>query len=663
MPKPNHVRFKLPCIHSVSLNAFSLYSRRPDAVLEVGRGVTCLAGANGIGKSTFLSTVNYALTGAVPEPERPFLSAAQYFSKAQDYTRSFFDGRINEDDREDASVKVDFTVGDRRYLVTRPLFTLSAINKLEIFHGTTEVVIPEGSTAQENEERYRRDLCDAVGLNGFEQFVMLQHFLFTFDESRHLIFWDKEASSTLLYVCFGGDPADAARADMLNREMERAGSRGRNLQFQANNLSKRIETLEESVGGTTDNSVPGDEAEAMHRALRDAADLAIAESEETSAMVEEAELKVMAASAEMVTLRAAYATAFEGFLNGGTSPARHPLVAAALAECLCPVCRSQGPQISVALQAKLNAAVCPLCSSSTAELKPLAANSDELSRLDQKLATAKHNLDEVVRMKARLYAELADKREAVKARRAAAHEFEEANKAALEGIRGRLALLDGPLAETLDAFKKARADVAAQRDQSYAERDALRKDLKGLQQKLQLQYALAEQTFVPRFKSLAKAFLGVDLDISMVTGSGGVGLQLQIEMRGSARRKDSQLSESQRFFVDIALRMALAQHISDSSSPATLFIDTPEGSLDIAYEDRAGRMFADFVLSGHSLIMTANINSSKLLTALAQTCTAEHMSIIQMTQWTELSDVQQEASSLFRSAYAEINAALHGRAS
>jgi ABC-type cobalamin transport system ATPase subunit len=168
---------------------------------------------------------------------------------------------------------------------------------------------------------------------------------------------------------------------------------------------------------------------------------------------------------------------------------------------------------------------------------------------------------------------------------------------------------------------------------------------------------------VPRFKSLAKAFLGVDLDISMVSGSGGVGLQLQIEIRGSARRKDSQLSESQRFFVDIALRMALAQHISDLASPATLFIDTPEGSLDIAYEDRAGQMFANFVQSGHSLLMTANINSSKLLTTLARSCTAEHMSIIQMTQWTELSDVQQQASALFRSAYAEIDGALNGQAS
>ena len=130
-------------------------------------------------------------------------------------------------------------------------------------------------------------------------------------------------------------------------------------------------------------------------------------------------------------------------------------------------------------------------------------------------------------------------------------------------------------------------------------------------------------------------------------------------MRGNSRRQQHQLSESQRFFVDIALRMALAQHISAPSGEATLFVDTPEGSLDIAYEDRAGKMFADFVRSGHDLIMTANINSSKLLRTLASTCHAERMEIVQMTGWTELSDVQENASGLFREAYADIQSALN----
>ena len=104
--------------------------------------------------------------------------------------------------------------------------------------------------------------------------------------------------------------------------------------------------------------------------------------------------------------------------------------------------------------------------------------------------------------------------------------------------------------------------------------------------------------------------------------------------------------------------MALAQQMSAPNGLATLFIDTPEGSLDIAYEDRAGEMFARFTESGHDMLITANINSSKLLSTLAARCGNKGMTLNQMTGWTELSDVQQAATALFQEAYEHILSAL-----
>jgi DNA repair exonuclease SbcCD ATPase subunit len=650
-------RFGFPCVERVQLHDFSLYSREPNTRLALDSGVTCLAGANGIGKSTFLCTVNFALTGAIPEPSRDFLSAPAYFAKAKEYASTFFEGRINETDRDTAAVTVSFTVRKRQYSVKRALFSVGAIEELRICEDGVLVHNSEDATAEQNDEYYRADLCKAIGLNSFEQFVMLQHFLFTFDESRHLVFWDRPASAALLYVCFGGDPHDAARADHLNREMERAGSRGRNYQFQATNLTKRIDTLEASVKGTTENSLEGDQAEAKYRELTAAVDKATAESDEAEALVSEAELKVIDANAEVLNRRAAYEKAFERFMLGSATPDRHPLITSAIADCHCPVCRNDGEHVAQAIRARLEAKLCPICASTIQPTALDPAVSDQLSQLDLALAQAKRALDAATDAKARIERAAAAKREAVKSTREAMRVFEESNRAVLEGIQGRLALLDGPLAETLEAFRKARQDLSAQRDLAYAERDRFRDDLRSLQRNLEQKYIEAESQFVPKFKSLAKAFLGVDLDITLVTG-GAIGLHLQIEMRGNARRKESQLSESQRFFVDIALRMALAQYVSDPDSRAMLFIDTPEGSLDIAYEDRAGQMFAEFVKSGHALLMTANINSSKLLTTLAKVCTSESMTLVQMTHWTELSDVQQRASDLFRDAFADINSAL-----
>lgn len=651
-------RFGLPRIHRVQLHAFSLYSLDPNVSLILGDGVTCLAGANGIGKSTYLSTINFALTGVVPNPSREFLSVGAYLQKAREYTNSFFEGRISEPDRESAAVSIEFTVRRRRYYLKRALFELGTISALRISEDAVTIFDSKDSTAEQNDAFYREDVSKAIGLNAFEQFVFMQHFLFTFDESRHLVFWDRPVSSALLYICFGGDPQDAAKADRLNRDMERAGSRGRNLQYQVSNLSKRIETLEQSVNAPGDATADVEAASARYQALAAALARATSESEEADALANDAELKVMQASSNVVSLRAAYTRAFEEYMNGTASPERHPFIASTISECRCPICQATGQTVVDAIRTKIQASSCPLCTSSLSRTDSLTSErSSALAKLDHSLAEGKRNFEAAVAAKTRLIAAAAAQRELVKTSHSAVNAFEETNRLALAGIRGRLALLDGPLAQTLEALRTARREQLIERDQAYAERDEFRDELKGLQRTLERKYLDAESTFVPLFKQLAQAFLGVDLDISLVTAQ-ATGLNLQIEMRGNARRKQSQLSESQRFFVDIALRMALAQYVSGPDSLATLFIDTPEGSLDIAYEHRAGLMFANFVKSGHAMIMTANINSSKLLTTLAHSCGAGSMTIVQMTNWTELSDVQRGSESLFRDAFADIQTAL-----
>jgi hypothetical protein len=129
-----------------------------------------------------------------------------------------------------------------------------------------------------------------------------------------------------------------------------------------------------------------------------------------------------------------------------------------------------------------------------------------------------------------------------------------------------------------------------------------------------------------------------------------------VTVRGTTRRLQQNLSESQRFFLDIALRMALTQHMSHPKSTGGMYIDTPEGSLDIAYEKRAGEMLAKFAKAGHQLIMTANLNSSQLLLALARQCGEKGMQLCRMTDWAELSEVQQEEEALFDQAYRAIEA-------
>jgi energy-coupling factor transporter ATP-binding protein EcfA2 len=260
------VSYSFPRIKRIQLHSFSLFRLRPDVVVPFSGGALCLAGANGIGKSTFLNTVNYGLTGAVPHPRRRLLSIQSYIKEATEFSNSFFEGRIDEQDRDAAAITIEFSIKDKNYKVARGLFDPADIRELEIsspsysFNGAD-------LTAIEREAAYKEQVARDIGLKSFEQFIFLQHFVFTFDEARHLLFWDESATAQALFLSFGGDPTSAQNADIWYREAEKAGSRARNFQFQVNNLRKRIEIITQTLG--TNNAEPDniEELDAFYQSM------------------------------------------------------------------------------------------------------------------------------------------------------------------------------------------------------------------------------------------------------------------------------------------------------------------------------------------------------------------------------------------------------------
>jgi DNA repair exonuclease SbcCD ATPase subunit len=119
-PSPN--KLKLPRITKVQLKSFSLFAANPNAAFTANSGVLCLVGANGIGKSTLLSAINYCLTGTVPDPTRVFESVEEYYKYTRTYSASYFRGRIAGTDEDDAEVSVTFNIGGVKFEITRGMF-------------------------------------------------------------------------------------------------------------------------------------------------------------------------------------------------------------------------------------------------------------------------------------------------------------------------------------------------------------------------------------------------------------------------------------------------------------------------------------------------------------------------------------------------------------
>ncbi|MCP4610372.1 MAG: AAA family ATPase [Planctomycetes bacterium] len=648
-----------PKIKFVELCSFSLYTRKSNIPVKIDDGVFCLAGANGLGKSTFLGALNYALTGVVREHTRSFKSVKEFYNHSIGYSDKFFTGKIVEEDRDAAEIILHLEVGEFLYRLTRGVFEPNELREFTVHDKDSDVVLLDGSEMlpDQRHEEYKKRITENVGLAHFGQFVFLQHFVFTFDESRHLLLWDNNALNQALFLCLGSDYKNAERADQLRREMEKASSLARNYSWRASGIHREINLLQKPLE-KPDSEIDLDELEEQHQVLQNELEQLQSKVEEKQNEFNDTHLRWMKMSSELAAFQNAYTQAFERFVDRGSDVELHPLIVEGISEEMCAVCGNQGTSVVEIIKQRISQQQCPLCSSPLSQPEHTAGPElmERLQTIDAQMSEAKKHLANALKAKERISGELNESQKNRSLKFTELEKFETTNEQFLYRLKSK--------SETEQDIQKKLEEMEnflRLKKRKYAERDQKRKEFLELQRNLETTYTIAQMKFVPTFRDLARLFLGIDLDILMdfSTSVTAPGISLTLEMRDIPRRQEQQLSESQRFFLDIALRMALAEYAVTSPNKATLFIDTPEGSLDIAYESRVGQMFARFVKMRHNIIMTANINSSQILKRLAKECGHSKMALHEMRFWTELSEVQMKETPLFEDALAEIEKAFN----
>ncbi|MEO3726684.1 hypothetical protein ABHN98_19230 [Pseudomonas syringae] len=649
----------LPKVVRVILCDFDLYTHKPDADVSIIKPVFCLMGANGLGKSTFLNTLNFAMTGGVPDPARKFQSAKDYLKDVAriDRTEDYFGGRIKEGARDTASVTVVLEWPAAVVEVERNIFEGRSVKRLIVtdkISGVVRDLTEHSSDGDALCEEYELEVIRQCKLDDFSQFVFLMHFLATFDEGRHLLMWDDEALTNALYLAFGTDPQAAKAADKLKRDMERESSRGRNVRFSARHVADRIKQLMDVLSGRDESDFASEaELKASHERLFELHQQAEGRVRTKQNELRDIDLAWADLSAALTEAQVEYRRVFSARLKTSSTVEHHPIIRSTLSEDRCAICG--GNHVISSLQRKLESDHCPLCDS---EIERSSAGEDinQLQMLDSEIIKIREQLGEVLRSRKRLNDELSAAEESETQAHETLRVFEEREVLSLAKVESGGSF--SAIQQQIDKLERERLEFLAQSKEHYRKRDLFRDELRVYEKQLKAQYEAGALNFVPRFRELAEEFIGLPIDVELEhrTGVNDSGFGLRLRMNDQLRSTPDKLSESQRFFIDIALRMALAEFMSDS--PATLLIDTPEGSLDIAYEARAGAMFAKFVDSGNVILMTANLRSSQLVIRLAEIQRLSGMQVVRMTDWTDLSDVQRSEEKLFLAAYDKIDEAL-----
>lgn len=638
-------KYSFPILKNVKINHFSLYKKTDYLDIDLSKSVYCLAGANGLGKSTFITIINYALTGIVKHPDRDFTwynSIPKFYNQTKGFAATYFDGRVNEENYDLAEVSLEFEIEDKEYTITRGFFEPDELRLFSKKVKGKEVKISEQITNTDLNDLYKSHFTKDVNLSEFDQFAFLQSFLFTFDETHQLLFWNESLIERVLYLFFGVDAGKAKLADQLRKEYNKYDSEVRNLQFQITRTRTQMNSVQKSMEEIDINKGSNIELYETHKSLRDKSDELTSQLKKISEEIKDADLNIADTSLRASSMRSEYETLFNQTLTNDTPIEKNPTVIQILKDLKLRI--FTGKDFADLMESLVNAIKEQQKKTTGKDSKELFEQlkkiDTQLSAFSKKIKSSQSRKDRLIEQEKNFTVELNDVNTDIQ-------KIEKDNEELLRSIHKLKS--DSGIQEILKSYQDTIEQFSTQKDDAYKKRNKAKKDLEPLEEELTKGYVDAEAAFIPMFNQYAKSFLGLDINIDLAFSVKGANLSINIE--NTKRKVAHQLSESQRYFVDIAIRMALIELCTKS---ATVLIDTPEGSLDIAYESRAGKMFADFAKDSYKVILTANINSSQLLKELATICKKKRMTIERMTEWTTLSEVQQKENHRIEEAYSEL---------
>lgn len=619
---------QLPVIERLRVLNYPLYPGASKQGLDLAfdKGVTVIAGINGIGKTTLLNLLLRMLVG----PTSPSKSAARDLGRLSKRTLvaskkfSYFQDRVAVPLGANAVAMLAFSIGSTRVTVTRRLTDLSI---------TMLVVGGKGLKAPANGE-FLSQMAELSGLSSAYDFHMVVRYVQFFTEERLPLLWSPVAQFELFKMLF----ADLKTAQTLNQhfaEIQRLDTDYRNRFYQHGVRTKRYEEERSKLG------VDGSDLTALRTELAS-----------TKAELEQVSVEYRAANEKVLNLVAQrdevgqVIDALENELDGEAHQFSHA-DAAYIAQALpsmddklrllmqglgsnqgCFVCGTRGKREAAAISKRLRTHHCFVCNALLPDTKasnvtPLA--SANLRKIEQRIEKLRNKLS---------------------AHQASLAELDSAYAVALGEVRPaaskryelttRLRLLSAQIPDTMDASQPPIAVELEAEKVQLEELASKRNDLNDRYRKqvdlLASEMSTMENHFAELLTRYAEDFLHEKVSVrftrnspfKVATGVSQINLPtFRIAMTSSThlavheRLTPTSVSESQKEFLDLAFRMALLDTLAGSGA-TMLIMETPEASLDSWFIARAAQMIRHFSPDDGQrvLIATSNINGTTMIPAL-----------------------------------------------
>jgi hypothetical protein len=631
----------LPSLKKIQIRNFSLYPGNLNFSYEFIEGVNLIIGGNGVGKTTFLNILKFALIGlyrkGLDVKRREYRGVEYRYEKRVNLPYSYFSSRMDTSVgyNEKAEVVLTFKIDKTTFEVTRNLFS-PAIIEVIVTEGGRQLAL-EGkvlsqydfdslfSDKKKNEKALQETLQwkyeEAVGKASnhefFDNIIFLVNDILFFSESRKTIMWDSSVQDKLSSKYFI-DPK-------LDEKKEKAELEGKYQDSLARHKSEDIRAIRkiiDSISDSDENNKQFKDLISDIETQKKAVDSLFGELEKKQIERGQLEVKLNKIHSEKNQLnkkledvenqkRNEEQVIFTDLFKKVT-PKYYDYLKFLKSSGDCPLCNNNLPKAMLE-KIKDDDVHCMMCGNNI--------RNPQLSSV--KLTSLKKNIAEILQN--------------IRAKEKEIISEDEKLKALDENFRDitiNLNTAQSNLRKAEFAIQKFQTNTDSKTDSEFKAMNArinqLEKEKKTAQKKSKNAYEdankIIEKIDYQRLESREKLsgmfnrfgsnFLGVKCELVYEDPKDDEGKRYLPRIGGIDRLHEEELSESQRFFIDQSFRMSLLHFFNSSSS--FFMCETPDSSLDISYEKNAAKIFLEYLKQPNELIITSNLNNSEFLEYLIE---------------------------------------------
>lgn len=616
----------LPELLSINVQNYTLYPNGLDYTYDFVKGVNLILGGNGMGKTTFVNIIRFALIGLYKKAldlDRTYKDRA--IVKRLLYPSNFFSSRGDESIQvqSEAKVIVRFAIKNVLFKVCRSLETgqmlYATINGASL---GGDILSEERYERLEESEKgrcllnvYEKKIEEYSNLT-FDDLIFFVNEILFFGESHNTVLWNNgvDGKTDVQYELFNKYFSEPA-LDRERQEMQRQAkyfdslSRHRSEDMRVlNKLVAKINTIssddKETFSPTIDIMALKTKIEAIGE------DLAAIRSKQESL---NNEMSILQGEINRSSMQASKLDEdkkrLEREMNASLWETLHPqydvFVKNIQMNHLCPMCSQEAEQL---LELVNDASThCFMCGNDIHQ----SSNEELVTRY--KVVTLEHkNIYQSIATKQRKIRALEDSliqldkdfREKDLQRRTLQQQLRE-----MEYRR-----TSSPEPDKLQALDDERNRLEAEKNEFQRKSAECEEKVQELTSRIEEEILSNVSRFSAIFASYAEHFLGVPCSLEYSKYENDDFKRFYPVIDGKIRRQEETLSESQRFFVDHSFRMSILTFFYQS--PSFYIVETPDSSLDLSYEKNAAEVFLQFLNKPNIVIVTSNLNNSSFVNYL-----------------------------------------------